>query len=59
MNQANAIERFDKNPKQKIQIDSWDEVYALELNEPLHFNRYDEIDKYYNDKYECTNGELF
>ena len=35
MYQANATERFDKNPRQKIQIDSWDEVDALELNEPL------------------------
>ena len=50
MYQANAIERFNKNPKQKIQIDSWDEVHALEWNE---------WDKYYNDKYECTNGELY
>ena len=59
MNQANAIERFDKNPKQKIQIDSWDEVDALELNEPLKLLKWNEWDKYYNDKYECTNGELY
>jgi|TARA_B110000967_G_scaffold17025_1_gene16087 hypothetical protein len=59
MYQANATERFDKNPKQKIQIDSWDEVHALELNEPLHVFRFDEIEKYFNDKYECTNGELY
>ena len=59
MYQANATERFDKNPRQKIQIDSWDEVHALELNEPLHVFRFDEIEKYFNDKYECTNGELY
>ena len=59
MQNAKVKERFNENRKQRIQIDSWDEVHELELNAPLKVFRLDEIEKYFNDKYECSTGELY
>ena len=46
---------------EKIYVTGWDEVEEIEKDEPIRFLRWDEWEKYYENRYFCTttrNGKL-
>ena len=46
---------------EKIHVTGWDEVEEIEKDEPIRFLKWDEWEKYYENRYFCTttrNGKL-
>ncbi len=46
---------------EKIYVTGWDEVEEIEKDEPIRFLKWDEWEKYYENRYFCTttrNGKL-
>jgi len=48
------LERILSGRYEKIHVTGWDEVDEIEKKEPLRLIRYDQWQKYFDNKYHCT-----